>query len=464
MTSSEFFYAPLISSWFAAEATLLIRKLFGIDAALTRWPTLWSVARSLWSVARSLSHLCLLPPGRLDFSESWRTDQLFFAKRAKGLGPIFKMILFARYTICLVGLKRAREFLLAHENVLRGEHTDLRGLFPKGAIRAMSGEDHQKYRRMFIQVLQATPLAFHENAIRGWLLDKLAALAKDHFGTVVPGPQLRLCLREMTTGIMLRILFGLTPDDSEFPVFVHNYRKFGPNAPVTIIGPDQADAFIEIRNQVLCLVDTIRRDRHARPPSFLKLMVERDELDETALGNLIYMCEGPNFDLYSLWRWIVKHLVTNPDYMKKVQSAPAPARTHLCEAIVLETLRLEQVEYLYRVTTSDISYQHYLIPKNAGVRVCLWEGHKDPNIFQDPFRFDPERFVGRTYPIEEYAPFGLDKRCCIASDFVVTLSAVFIETLLERFVVTLASDGPPKFGAFHWEPNPDFSIAVTRLE
>ena len=31
MTSSEFFYAPLISSWFAAEATLLIRKLFGID-------------------------------------------------------------------------------------------------------------------------------------------------------------------------------------------------------------------------------------------------------------------------------------------------------------------------------------------------------------------------------------------------------------------------------------------------
>ncbi|MGB6313892.1 MAG: hypothetical protein WBG13_15230, partial [Pseudolabrys sp.] len=124
------------------------------------------------------------------------------------------MILFARYTICLVGLKRAREFLLAHENVLRGEHTELRGLFPKGAIRAMSGEDHQKYRRMFIQALQATPLAFHENAIRGWLLDKLAALATDYFGTVVSGPQLRLCLRDMTTGIMLRILFGLTPDDS----------------------------------------------------------------------------------------------------------------------------------------------------------------------------------------------------------------------------------------------------------
>ena len=68
------------------------------------------------------------------------------------------------------------------------------------------------------------------------------------------------------------------------------------------------------------------------------------------------------------------------------------------------------------------------------------------------------------YPLEEYAPFGLDKRRCIAADFVVALSAMFVEILLEGFEVTLASDGPPKFGAYHWEPNPDFSIAVSRIE
>ena len=119
------------------------------------------------------------------------------------------------------------------------------------------------------------------------------------------------------------------PDDSEFPVFVHNYRKFGPNAPVTIIGPEQAEAFIEIRNQVQCLVDTIRRDPHVRPPSFLKLMVERDELDETALGNLIYMFEGSHFDLYSLWRWIVKRFVPIPDFMRKVQSPRGPGSNAL---------------------------------------------------------------------------------------------------------------------------------------
>lgn len=131
------------------------------------------------------------------------------------------------------------------------------------------------------------------------------------------------------------------------------------------------------------------------------------------------------------------------------------------ETAVLESLRLEQVEYLNRTVTSDIWYQHYLIPKNTHLRVCLWEGHKDPKVFPDPLKFDPERFVRRTFTIEEYAPFGLDKRRCIASDLVVTLSTMFVETLLEKFVVTLASDGPPEFGAYHWEPNRGFSVVVS---
>jgi cytochrome P450 len=444
---------------------LAIRKLPGVEAALSRWPKAAWRLRHARFMARATSHLCLLPPGRLDpLDNSPEMDQLFFMKKAKVLGPIFKLIWNRGYTTCLVGNARAREFLRTHENALPITTIELRSLFPKGHIRAMSSEDHRKYRRLFVQAFQATPLAFHGNGFRRWIFDRLAALANDYFGASVPGSQLRLCLREIATGIMLRTLYGLTPDDSQFPVFVHCYRRLGPNTPVRGIGPQQVEAFLEIRNQVASLADGIRQDPHDRLPSFLKFMVEHDEVDETALGNLIYMFEGSHFDLYSLWRWIIKHLVSNPHCIEKVKNAAGPARACLCEAIVLETLRLEQSEYIHRVPTVDISYQHYLIPKNTNFRVCVWEGHKDPIFFPDPFRFDPERFIRRTYPLEEYAPFGLDKRRCIAADFVVALSAMFVETLLERFGVTLASDGPPKFGAYHWEPNPDFSIALCRIE
>jgi cytochrome P450 len=444
------------------------QRFFGmfraVKKAIKRRPEIFWRMLHVQLMARAIIRRCLLPPGRLDpLDNSEVTDQRFFLKKAKILGSIFKVSCKTGYTTCLVGHARALTFLRAHEQALDGIIVELRGLFPKGHIRAMSGEDHQKYRRLFIQALHATPLAFHENAIRRWIFDKLEALANEGFGTV-PGSRLRTCLREISTGIMLRILFGITPDDSQFPVLVKNYRRFGPNAPVRDIGPEQAKAFFEIRNQVQLLADAIRGNSDNRLPSFLKFMVERDELDETALGNLIYTFEGSHFDLYSLWRWIVKYLVSNSTWIEKVHNTPAPARTRLCIAIVLETLRLESSEYLYRFTNSDIRYQHYFIPKGTAFRVCVWEGHKNPNVFPNPFRFDPERFIGRTYSLEEYAPFGLDKKHCIASDFVVTLSAMFIEVLLERFAVTLASDGPPKFGSHHWEPNPDFSITLSRVE
>jgi cytochrome P450 len=242
---------------------LLVRNLPFVEAALSRWPKAAWGLRHLRFIARAISHRCLLPPGRLDPSDNGpRTDQLFFLKKAKILGPIFKVIYDGGYMTCLVGHARAAEFLRAYEEVLVGPAIGLRGLFPKGHIRAMSDEDHKKYRRLFVQALQATPLSFHEDAIRRWIFDKLNGLENDYIGTAVPGSQLRLCLREIATGIMLRILLGVAPHDAAFPVLVQNYKRFGPNAPVKWIGPEQAESFDDIRGQVQRLADEIRRDPH----------------------------------------------------------------------------------------------------------------------------------------------------------------------------------------------------------
>jgi len=93
---------------------------------------------------RAASRFCRLPPGRLEpLDRAMDLDQLYFAKRAEALGPIFKLICRGRYTTCLVGHDRARELLLAHEDVLPGGTIELRGLFSKGAVRAMSGDDHR---------------------------------------------------------------------------------------------------------------------------------------------------------------------------------------------------------------------------------------------------------------------------------------------------------------------------------
>ena len=53
---------------------------------------------------RAATRFCRLPPGRLEpLDRAMDVDQLYFAKRAEALGPIFKLICRGRYTTCLVG-------------------------------------------------------------------------------------------------------------------------------------------------------------------------------------------------------------------------------------------------------------------------------------------------------------------------------------------------------------------------
>jgi unspecific monooxygenase len=421
----------------------------------------------LGMVARGIKDWWLLPPGRLDpFDLAMHFDQHYTLSKARQLGPIFKVWWHGAHTTCIVGHARGRRMLFANEEALRGSTIDLRPLFPIGHVRAMHGETHRKYRRLLVQALQASPLEAHEVALRELIRDGLDSMICGRVNPVIAREELRSSLRLMTTGIMLRLLFGATPESSTYAELVAHYRRFGPETPVWRIHHSQVAAFAEIRKVILGLAEDIRTHPDGRrPPSALSYLVAAEEMDETALGNLIYMFEGSHFDLYSLWTWLLQHLAANPEVMTRFRAETDALRFHrAAEAIVLETLRLEQSEAINRNAACDIWFDGYLIPRNTVVRACLWEGHKDPRIFADPFAFDPGRFMERAWSIDEFAPFGLDKHRCIAADFVIAISTMFVEIVLSEFQLEMASVGPPRKGVYHWEPGPDLSIVVGRTQ
>ena len=192
-----------------------------------------------------------LPPGRLDPQDvSMHTDQRFSLKRAKSLGPIFKTMWNGQYTTCVIGHARARRLLTTNEENFPGATIDLTRLFPIGALRGMSGETHQKYRRLFILALQATPLAANEAVIREWIFRRLTSMAKGSANAPIAGPDLRAGLREITTGVMLRVLFGVSPEAADYGPLVQEYRAFGPNFPAYEIKPADAETFARIRQRV----------------------------------------------------------------------------------------------------------------------------------------------------------------------------------------------------------------------
>ena len=86
-------------------------------------------------------------------------------------------------------------------------------------------------------------------------------------------------------------------------------------------------------------------------------------------------------------------------------------------------------------TTRDTSLAGFFIPRDMTVFVNLWAIHHDPDRWEDPFSFRPERFLderGRFHS-EGFIPFSLGKRSCLGKAFGRKAVFIYAARLLYRF-------------------------------
>lgn len=65
--------------------------------------------------------------------------------------------------------------------------------------------------------------------------------------------------------------------------------------------------------------------------------------------------------------------------------------------------------------------------------------HRDPDVWPDPERFDPDRFLpehNRARPAHAYKPFGTGERACIGRQFALHEAVIVLAKLLHRFDLT----------------------------
>jgi cytochrome P450 len=80
------------------------------------------------------------------------------------------------------------------------------------------------------------------------------------------------------------------------------------------------------------------------------------------------------------------------------------------------------------------------IPAKSLVLIVPWLLHRKPSLWQDPHRFDPERFsparaVAR--PRFAYIPFGAGQRICIGAAFAMTEAILILATIAQRYRLRL---------------------------
>ncbi|KAI8801863.1 cytochrome P450 [Cladochytrium replicatum] len=136
---------------------------------------------------------------------------------------------------------------------------------------------------------------------------------------------------------------------------------------------------------------------------------------------------------------------------------PQLSRLYLINAVIKETMRLfpSAAQPVLRVAAADVNVRIPLgeesggavreitIPKGTMAVVDLWGVHHDPDNFEDPEAFKPERWLNSVTPSVDspesdartllWAPFGGGPRICMGMQFSLVEQRVFLLMVLRAF-------------------------------
>jgi len=106
-----------------------------------------------------------------------------------------------------------------------------------------------------------------------------------------------------------------------------------------------------------------------------------------------------------------------------------------------EAMRLYPPAWAFsRQAIEDVEIGDYTIPKKWDVLVVPYVVHRNPDIWDDPEKFDPERFSAdneKQIPRHAYLPFGGGARVCIGNSFALMEGHLVLATLLQHYKLEL---------------------------
>ncbi|XP_011633772.1 cytochrome P450 9e2-like [Pogonomyrmex barbatus] len=208
----------------------------------------------------------------------------------------------------------------------------------------------------------------------------------------------------------------------------------------------------------------IRDDNGIVRPDMLQLMMENRSKDKAELSiddmvaqAFIFFFGG--FESTSTLMCFVAHeIAVNQDIQKRLQneinqvleetngeaSYEAVNGMEYLDAVINEALRMYPIVVaLDRLCLKDFELpptlpgmKSFTVKKGHGIWIPVHGLHHDPNYFEEPEKFDPERFLDEqkkdSLNCGAYLPFGIGPRMCIGNRFALLETKVLLFHLLAR--------------------------------
>jgi cytochrome P450 len=241
--------------------------------------------------------------------------------------------------------------------------------------------------------------------------------------------------------------------------------------------------FVRLREKLFSLLDEEIQYRRQHPDTYSTdilsvLMKARDpegqaltddELKDQVLAILSAGVENTSIALSWAMYWvhnqpkIRQKLLNELNTLGLDSSLSEIAKLPYLEAVCQESLRIYPPIMvtelrLLRVPMSLIGHQ---LDAGTVILPCSYLAHQREDIYPEPKRFCPERFLERKYGSHEYFPFGGGNRVCIGATLAMFTMKLTLATILLQFDLDLVSKNvKPVRSRFAISPSLDFRMVI----
>ncbi len=358
-------------------------------------------------------------------------------------------------------------------DLLAGEaNSPLASVLGENSVLVLDGPRHLRQRKLLLPPFQGSAVASFREII--------TEVAEAEIGSWREGEEfpLRERMRALTFEVICRAVFGVT--DPERVAALRAALLAVIDSPAGILLPSalrrdlgpwspwgRMKRQLAVADQLLYEEIARRRgesDLDERTDVLSLLMRARDEdgtplSDEELRDELITMLAAGHETTATGLAFAFEALLRNPQVLARLRDELEGGDDSYLDAVVTESLRLRPViDAAERTLTKRRVVGGWELP--AGIRVypAIALVHRSPELYPEPERFRPERFLdGRT---ESYAwlPFGGGIRRCIGAALAQAEMAEVIRTIVTRVELAAVRSEPdpivlrgvtltPKYGA-----------------
>ncbi|XP_057971227.1 cytochrome P450 89A2-like [Malania oleifera] len=208
---------------------------------------------------------------------------------------------------------------------------------------------------------------------------------------------------------------------------------------------------------------TTKDNQHQQAPTYVETLIDLELPEEKRKlkeGEMVTLCSeflaAGTDTTWTALEWIMANLVKHPHVQEKlfaeIKEVAGGAevikeeeleRMPYLKAVVLEGLRRHPPAHfvLPHAVTEETTLGGYVVPRNATVNFLVAEMGWDPEVWEDPMGFKPERFVEDGKVVFDIAgskeikamPFGVGRRMCPGSGLAMLHLEYFVANLVWNF-------------------------------